>query len=108
MFEWLKKLMTGLIQAVREFLAIAFPIAKQLVIAALKDYAVYIVATLATTDLSNGEKREEAWKAIVGAGKDKGIVVGESLARVIAELAYQIVKDKFDTVYPDKAEGIEG
>ena len=93
MFEFLKNLFSKLVRAFKAFIQAAFPVAKQVLIAALKDYALDTVTELANSDLSSANKREAAWKEIQKEAVDRALNVGESLARVIAEIAYQAYKE---------------
>lgn len=93
MFAFLKNLFSRVVKAFKSFIELAFPMAKQLVIAALKDYAIATVTELANSDLSSEEKRALAWTAVQQEGKKRALNVGESLARVITEIAYQAFKE---------------
>ena len=94
MLEWLKNLVAKLVGAFLSFVKAAFPVVKQAIISELKDYAISVVTGLASTDLSSAEKRQMAWEAIVNEGKDRGLEVGESLGRTLAEMAYQYYKEQ--------------
>lgn len=98
MLNWLKSIFNALVSAFKNFIKAAFPVIKQVVVAELKSYAIAVVTELATTDLSSGEKREEAWNAILAEGKARGLAVSESLARVLAEIAYQYYKEEVQPV----------
>ena len=94
MFNWLLELFNALVRAFKKFIQAAFPVVKQMIIAELKDYAIAVVTDLATTDLSNDEKRKAAWEAILAEGSSRGLLLGESLARTLTELAYQYYKEE--------------
>ena len=96
MLDWIKSLFNALVSAFKSFIKAAFPIVKQIVIAELKSFAVQVVTELADTDLSSEEKREVAWDRIKAEGIDRGLEVGESLARVLAEMAYQYYKEEVE------------
>ena len=96
MLDWLKNLLNLLVGVFKKFVKAAFPIVKQVVIAELKDYAIMVVVELASTDLSNEEKRSAALKKILDEGEKRGLEVGESLGRTLAEMAYQYYKEEIE------------
>ena len=96
MLEWLKEILNLLVATFKKFIKAAFPVVKQVVISELKDYAIAVVVELAQTDLSNAQKRSEAWKRILEEGEKRGLEVGESLARTLAEMAYQYYKEDIE------------
>lgn len=92
LFSWLSSLFSKWIKIFKEFIEEIFPIAKQVIIAKLKEMAIKIITDLATKDLSSEEKRNEAFKAISEYAKTQGMEVSSSLINVIIELAYQKFK----------------
>jgi hypothetical protein len=70
----------------------AFTKAEQIVIAELKDFAINTVTTLASTDLTNEEKRKQAIEAIKNQAKAEGKEMTDSLAATLTELAYSYAK----------------
>jgi len=92
LFEWIASLFNKLIKVFKAFIAEALPIAKQIIIAQLKDIALETVQNLAVTDLSNDDKRKEAIKAITEYAKLNGIKAGESIINTMIELAVQKLK----------------
>jgi len=61
---WLKNLFNSLLRAFWSFLKIIYPVAKALLMAELLDFAKSIVKDLNFSDLTNEEKRKEAFKRI--------------------------------------------
>jgi len=64
----------------------------QIIIAQLKDIAIKVVEELENTDLTNSEKREEAFKRIKQYAIDKGISTKSSVIYLVIELAVQYIK----------------
>lgn len=56
--------------------------------------AEIVTALMTRSDLTNAQKREQAWLDLVYGAKLKGYVISESNARTAAELAYQGVSGK--------------
>ena len=96
MLEWLKNFFNALLRAFKKFVAAAFPVVKQVVIAELKDFAIATVTGLATTDLSSSEKRKVALQAILDEATERGMEVGESLGRTLLEMAYQYYQEEVE------------
>ena len=95
MINWIKSLFNRLVRAFKEFLKIALPVAKQLILAELKDFAISVVDKLQSSKLSNTEKRKEAFKQIEEEAKNRGKSVSSSLINVLIELALQYIKNQF-------------
>ena len=92
LLDWLKSLWSAAIKAFKVFIAAALPMAKQIIIGQLKDIASQAVIELQNSDLTNAEKREEAFNRIKSYAVDKGIEVKDSLINTIIELALQQLK----------------
>ena len=92
--SWIVGLFNKFVRVFKSFLAIALPVGKQVIIAALKDIAIAAVSKLENTDLSNEEKRNQAFKDIGAEAKAKGIVAGSNLINLIIELALQYIREK--------------
>jgi hypothetical protein len=86
---WIRSFFAGTVKA---FLAAVFTKAKTEIIAALKDVAVQAVIKLADTDLSNEEKRKQAFQEVKAYAVSRGIQAGDSLINLIIELAVSAVK----------------
>jgi len=76
----------------KSFLAEALPIAKQIIIGALKEIALAAVTKAQNTDLKNEDKRKQAFAEIKDYAFKKGIEAGDSLINVALELAVQKIK----------------
>jgi hypothetical protein len=88
----IKGFFSSLLRKFKAFIAAALPAVKQIIIAQLKDIALETVKYLAVTDLSNEEKRSEAFKKIKEYAVLKGIAAKDSLINTVIELAYQQVQ----------------
>lgn len=92
MFTWLSNFFNKALKAFKSFVKIAFPIAKQIIIGLLKDIALSIVEELSHSNLSNDEKRKEAFIRIKSKAELKGIEVTSSLINMAIEMAVQYLK----------------
>ena len=91
--DFFKNVFGGMVRAFKEFLKIALPIAKQIIIAQLKDIAIEAVKKLQTTKLTNSEKRNEAFEEIRDYAATCGIKASDSIINATLELALQTIKD---------------
>lgn len=94
MLKWIKSILKKIINAVGDFWEVAFPKAKQVILNELLPFAIKVVKELASKDLSNEDKRQEAFDSIKEEAEAKALVVGSSLIFCIIELALQYVKGK--------------
>lgn len=94
MWNWIVNLWNKAVQAFKEFMAIALPIATQIVIGAMKDYAISVVTTMEGMDISDDQKRKQAFKLIMDEAKIRGVDLSVSLANTLIELAVQYLKAK--------------
>ena len=95
MIEWIKSLFNKAVKVFKSLIDEAFPIAVQIVIAALKDIAVEAVTAMAETDLSNEEKRSGAFTMIKDYAFNSGIEAKDSLISALTEIAYLKYKEEF-------------
>ncbi len=93
MFNWIRDLFLKVVKAVKPFLLSVFNSATQIAIAAIKDIALASVEKLAATDLSNEEKRNQAFQEIKGYAITKGITVRDSLIFLVIEMAVNALKN---------------
>ena len=91
--DFFKNIFSGLLRAFKAFIDLALPIAKQIIIAQLKDIALQIVKKLQDTKLTNPEKRNEAFEEIRDYAATCGIKASDSLINTVLELALQTIKD---------------
>ena len=94
MFNWLKRLWSRMLRVFKRFIDIALPIVAQVLIAELKDFAINTVGTLQSTNLSNEEKRQQAFEEIKAEAINRGKNLSDSLINVLIELALQYIKNK--------------
>lgn len=94
MFQWLKNLFSGIIKTFRSFLKQVFTSSTELLLAQIKDFAVEVVTTLGKTDLTDSEKREQAFKDIKEYAINKGLNVKDSLINLAIELTVTYLKNK--------------
>jgi hypothetical protein len=88
-FKWLwEKISNAFIAFVKE----AVDKLTQKLIAELKDYAVEVVTELASTDLTNAQKRKEAFDKLVAEAKEKGLEYKDSAINLLIELAVAKLK----------------
>jgi hypothetical protein len=92
MWAWLKNLFNSLLRVFKQFIAIAIPTAQQILAAEFKDIAVAIVTELATTDLTNEEKRKQAFERIKAKIVESGKEASDSFVNWLVETAYQYFK----------------
>jgi hypothetical protein len=78
---------------VKSFLSAVFNNAVQIAISEVMDFARTAVAELSLEDLTNSEKRNEAYKRIVARLKDEGKEIKESIIRTTIELALLELKN---------------
>lgn len=91
--NFFKSMFSGLIRACKAFLDLAIPIATQIIIGQLKDVALRTVNELSNSDLTNEERREEAFYRIKDYAVNTGINAKDSLINTIIELALQTLKN---------------
>lgn len=85
-------LFNKLVQAFKAFLAEALPIAKQIIIATLKEIAIQAVTKAQATDLNDEEKRKQAFKEIKEYATKKGIEAKDSIINLTLEMALQKIQ----------------
>jgi len=95
---WIIDFIIGLfnkfVKMCKEFLALALPLASQILVGKLRDVAITIVEKLQATDLTDEEKRAEAFRQISEYVTNAGIDIRDSLINLIIELALQFVKTR--------------
>ena len=84
---WLKNIFNKLIAAFAAFIKDAFDQATKLAIGEFSAFALSMVTTLATTDLTSVEKREEAFRKIREEAINKGKALSDSTINLLIELA---------------------
>jgi len=93
MFNWLKNFFNKAIGFFRAFMKEVFTHSTELILAALKDVAMNAVTKLAQTDLSNEEKRKQAFQEIKDYAISEGIQARDSLIFLIIEMCITSLKN---------------
>ncbi len=96
LWEKVKAFFSGMLKVFKEFIEEALGMAEKIIIAQLKEYAVSVVKILAEKDLTNEQKRDEAFRLIKLASIKKKIDIKDSLINLIIELALQALKKKVE------------
>ncbi len=94
MWKWLSSIFNKFVGIFKGFIAIAIPIAKAVIIAQLKDFAVATVSKLEVSNLTNSDRREAAFKMIRTEAITRGITIKDSLISLIIEISLQYIKEK--------------
>lgn len=94
MWTWLSNLFNRLRAIFKSFIEAAIPAITQILLAEFKDYAIDIVTRLASMDLTNEDKRKEAFKAIKQESILRGKNLSDSLINLLLEIALQFIKNK--------------
>lgn len=92
--DWVKKFFDKSVSLFKSFLKEVFTQSTTIVLASIQTAALDIVNELVKTDLSNEEKREEAFDRIKLYIKDEGLNVKDSLINLAIELALTKIKNK--------------
>jgi len=93
-FSKIKSFFSAVLRNFRNMLKVIFSGATEVILAQLKDIALQAVTELENTDLTNDNKRKEAFKRIGDYAKGKKITVTSSLINLAIELALQYMKAK--------------
>jgi ACT domain-containing protein len=92
--NWFTNLFNKLVAIGKQFIQDAFDAITLAAIGELKDLALEIVKELATTDMTDDQKRKEAFDKIKKAAKEKGLSIKASIINTLIELAVQYLKNK--------------
>jgi len=92
-FQVIKDFFSGALKVFKKFLQIAIPIASQLIMAELKDFALETVVELSKTDLNNEDKRKEAFKRIGGYAQANALDARDSMINAMIELSVMYLKN---------------
>ena len=92
--NWFSNLFNKLVAIGKQFIQDAFDAITLATIGELKDLALEIIKELATTDLTDEQKRKEAFDRIKKAAKEKGLSVKASIINTLIELAVQYLKGR--------------
>ncbi len=91
---WFKSLFIKAALGFVELIKDAFPIAKQLIMSQLSAFGDQVIKEVAAGNLSNDQKRSEAFNRIKGRAGEVGIVITDSLINAFIEILYQRFKNK--------------
>jgi len=94
MFNWIRDLFLRVIRVVKPILLAVFTAAFQILLAKLKDIATESITKLAMTDLTNEEKRGQAFKDIKSYAMSKMLSVNDSDINLIIEVIYKQLKNQ--------------
>ena len=92
MFGWLKNIFVKAIRAINFILATVFDAGFKLLMARLQDIATESITKLASTDLTNTQKREAAFKDIQAYALQRAITVSDSDINIIIEVFVKALK----------------
>ena len=91
---WFASLFNSFVRIFKAFVQEAFTLGEKIIVAQLKDFAIDVVKTLENSDLTNTERRKQAFKEIKKRAKEMGYEVSNSLIYSIIELALRYVKNE--------------
>lgn len=92
MFSTIKRWFSGLLRKFWGLLKQIFDGAVEIALAQIQDIALYTVKELENTDMTNEEKRNEAFKRIKAYTMSKEINIQSSLINLAIEIAVQALK----------------
>ena len=88
-----KALFNKFISICKEFIAAALPLAKQILVGQLSDFANKAVSELNVATITNEERRKQAFDKIKAYAIENGITARDSLINLLIELAVQKLKN---------------
>ncbi len=94
MFNWIRDLFLKVIRAVKPILLAVFTSAFQILLARLQNIATESITKLATTDMSNEEKRKQAFQDIKSYAISKALSVNDRDINLIIETIYNSLKNQ--------------
>ncbi len=93
MLNWIKGLFIKFLRIFGMFAKEVFDEATKIVIAQLKDFANEVVKELSVENITNEDKRKEAYLKIQSYALNKGIAVKDSLVNLVIEMAVNRLKN---------------
>lgn len=93
MFKWISDMFLKVLKTVKSILFAVFTASFQLLLEKLKNIATASIIRLASTDLSNSEKREQAFSDIKGYAIKQAITFTDSDLNLIIEIIYKQLKN---------------
>ena len=94
MIGWLKSIFSKALRIVNALLKAVFTSAFKIIMAKLQDIATESITKLASTDLSNSAKREQAFSYIKTYAIEKAISVNDRDINLIIETIYSSLKNQ--------------
>ena len=96
-FTWIASFFKKGAELFMDLIKAAFPIAKQVIMSQLSSFGSQIISELAAGNLSNDEKRTDAFNRIKGRAGEISLIISDSLINALIEILYQKYKtDKGD------------
>jgi len=93
MFKWIKAIFFKVTKALGSFFKQVFTSGFQVFLAEVKDFAKQVVSRLETADLSNNEKREQAFKEILDYILSKKIYYKNNWVYIVIGLALEAIRN---------------
>ena len=93
MWNWISDLFLKVFKTVKSILKAVFTAGFQLLLERLKDIATESITRLATTDMSNEDKRKEAFRDIQAYALTKALSFSNSDINLIIEIIYKQLKN---------------
>jgi len=93
--SWVKNMFSKFIKAFKGLIKGAFPLARQIIIGQLIDFAMQIVDELGDEDYSGEQKRQEAFGKIKEFAKINAIEAKDSLINALIEICVLKFKKEF-------------
>ena len=94
MWNFLKNIFSKALRAITVMLKEVFDVAFKILMAKLKDIVIEIIKELATTNLTDDQKREEAFGRIKAYALKEVITVKDSDINLIIEVIYKNLKKR--------------
>ena len=92
--SWLSRLFNKALSLFKEFIQLAIPLAKQVIIGQVKAYAIQVVSEINEENITNEEKREKTFERIKDYTKRTYLNASDSLIYLIIELSVSFLKEK--------------
>ena len=93
--DWIKSLFSRALRVFKSLIDAALPVARQIIVGQLAELAMDVVKDLANKDLSNEDKRQEAFNIIKSHAVQNGIEARDSLVNWLIETSVLRWKSDF-------------
>ena len=94
MFNWIKSLFSKALRIARALIKAVFTAGFEILLAKLQDIATQSITTLATSNLSNDEKRKAAFEDIKKAAIERAISINDREISLIIETVYNALRNE--------------